>query len=155
MLLLLFFYYPLHKQIYLFLAFQVTKRVAYLFFYRFSKPESSQKNPGYLRPSLNTLYQVTPRATVGPALYLIYTQKSHPTRYFVVHSDMGRSRLRNAQPLERLSGKTGLNVAPKWRAERASALGDQQQFCRGWVFSRMCWASACTAWFPLRLLCSF
>ena len=47
-------------QKYLFLAFQVTKRVAYLFFCRFSKPENSQKNPGYLRPTLNSLHQVTP-----------------------------------------------------------------------------------------------
>ena len=33
-------------KIYLFMAFQVTQRVAYLFFGRFSKPENSQKNPG-------------------------------------------------------------------------------------------------------------
>ena len=28
---------------------------------RFSKPENSQKNPGYLRPTVNTFCQVTPR----------------------------------------------------------------------------------------------
>ena len=36
LLLLLFFYFSLHAQIYLFLAFEGTKRVAYFFFGRFS-----------------------------------------------------------------------------------------------------------------------
>ena len=58
-------------KIHLFSAFQVTKCVAYFFIGRFSKPENSQKNRGYLRPTLSTLYQVTSRnssVTVGPAL---------------------------------------------------------------------------------------
>ena len=55
---LLFTPYPKYTW-YLFLAFQVTKRVAYFVFGRFSKPENSQKNPGYLRPTLNTSYRVT------------------------------------------------------------------------------------------------
>ena len=53
-------------KIYLFLAFQGTnRRVTYFFFGRFSNPENSQKNPGYHRPTLNTLYQVTPREYQG------------------------------------------------------------------------------------------
>ena len=53
------FFHSIPK-IYLFLAFQVTKRVGYLFLCSSSKPKNSQKNPGSLRPTLNTLYKVTP-----------------------------------------------------------------------------------------------
>ena len=46
-------------KLYLFLAFHVTERVAYFFLAACLQPEKVQKNPRYLRPTLNTLYQVT------------------------------------------------------------------------------------------------
>ena len=81
-----FSYSCFSTKIYLFLAFQDTKRVAYLFFGRFSRPETSQKIPGYLRPTLNTLYQVTPtlvgnsRVTVGPALQFLWVTGTKASR---------------------------------------------------------------------------
>ena len=62
--LLLFFYFQYLPKTYPGTCFRLSKflNVWRTFsFGHFSRLENSQKNPGYLRPKFNTLYQVTPR----------------------------------------------------------------------------------------------
>ena len=113
--------------------------------------------------------------------YQVYTSSAEiQPHLLVVHSDMGRSVVSISRVVEypclaspgssrtdyampnHSSVSAGIQAQTSrrsdWRAQEpgmtAAALENPEQFCRGWVYSRVCWASACTAFGFLCVYCA-